>query len=338
MIVKRRKRSFHGSIVQNGWATAAMEPSVTSLSPKRSLAERLKHRFMNPENKNPKAGFRQLLARPQAIRSLGAHDCFTALLVEQGGLETVFLGGFGAAASLLGLPDVGLLEMSQMADQIRRVSNRLSIPVVADADTGYGDLHNVAHTVRSFESAGAAGMLLEDQVHPKRCGHFAGKQLISRADMVMKFKAAVDARQDPDYVLIARTDARAVEGFQGAIDRMAAYLEAGADVGFIEAPQSQEELEKIPQLLAKPMLVNMLSGGLTPIFSVAQLEQWGYKIVVCPIESLMVTAHAMRGLIQALMSEGRVDQVALKAGSFGDLKTILELDRVMGLRDRLSAS
>lgn len=280
---------------------------------------------------------RQLLARKEAIRSLGAHDCFTALLVEQGGLETVFLGGFGAAASLLGLPDVGLLEMNQMADQVRRISSRLSIPVVADADTGYGDLHNVAHTVRTYEAAGAAGMLLEDQVHPKRCGHFAGKQLISKEDMVMKFKAAVDARKDADYVLIARTDARAVEGFQGAIDRMSAYLEAGADVGFIEAPQSVDELLQIPKLLHKPLLVNMLSGGLTPILSVAELEQIGYKIIVCPIESLMVTAHAMRGLIQALLQNGRVDQLALAAGSFGDLKNILGLDQVMGLRDRLGS-
>lgn len=280
---------------------------------------------------------RQLLARKEAIRSLGAHDCFTALLVEQGGLETVFLGGFGAAASLLGLPDVGLLEMNQMADQVRRISSRLSIPVVADADTGYGDLHNVAHTVRTYEAAGAAGMLLEDQVHPKRCGHFAGKQLISKEDMVMKFKAAVDARKDADYVLIARTDARAVEGFQGAIDRMSAYLEAGADVGFIEAPQSVDELVQIPKLLHKPLLVNMLSGGLTPILSVAELEQIGYKIIVCPIESLMVTAHAMRGLIQALLQNGRVDQLALAAGSFGDLKNILGLDQVMGLRDRLGS-
>lgn len=280
---------------------------------------------------------RNLLARKQAIRSLGAHDCFTALLVEQGGLETVFLGGFGAAASLLGLPDVGLLEMNQMADQVRRISSRLSIPVVADADTGYGDLHNVAHTVRTYEAAGAAGMLLEDQVHPKRCGHFAGKQLISKEDMVMKFKAAVDARKDADYVLIARTDARAVEGFQGAIDRMSAYLAAGADVGFIEAPQSVDELVQIPKLLHKPLLVNMLSGGLTPILSVAELEQIGYKIIVCPIESLMVTAHAMRGLIQALLQNGRVDQLALAAGSFGDLKNILGLDQVMGLRDRLSS-
>lgn len=285
-----------------------------------------------------KSGLRTLLARPGAIRSLGAHDCFTALLVEQGGLETVFLGGFGAAASLLGKPDVGLLDMTLMADQVRRISSRLTIPVVADADTGYGDLHNVAHTVKTFEAAGAAGMLLEDQVHPKRCGHFSGKQLITKGEMVLKFRAAIDARKDPDFVIIARTDARAQEGLEGALERMSAYLEAGADVGFIEAPQSHDELDSIPKSLKKPMLVNMLSGGLTPILSVSQLEAMGYKIIVCPIESLMVTAQAMMTLIEALKTEGRVDKVALAASSFGELKRVLGLDSVMGLRDRLEQS
>lgn len=287
---------------------------------------------------NPRKHLRFLLQRPGAVRSLGAHDCFTALLVQQGGLETVFLGGFGAAASLLGEPDVGLLDMTLMADQVRRISSRLTIPVVADADTGYGDLHNVAHTVKTFEAAGAAGMLLEDQVHPKRCGHFSGKQLISKGEMVLKFRAAIDARKDPDFVIIARTDARAQEGLDGALERMSAYLEAGADVGFIEAPQSKDELESIPKSLKKPMLVNMLSGGLTPILSVSQLEAMGYKIIVCPIESLMVTAHAMMTLIEALKTEGRVDKVALAASSFGELKRVLGLDSVMGLRDRLEQS
>lgn len=280
---------------------------------------------------------RQLLARPKAIRSLGAQDCFSALVMEQSGLEMMFLGGFGAAASLLGLPDVGLLEMSQMADQVRRVSARLSIPVVADADTGYGDLHNVAHTVKTFEAAGAAGLLLEDQVHPKRCGHFPGKSLISKADMVMKFRAAVDARKDPDFVIIARTDARAVEGFDASVDRMHAYLDAGADVGFIEAPQSIEELKAIPKISHKPMLANMLSGGLTPILSAQELEEIGFRIVVCPVESLMVTAHAIRKLTKSLLETGRVDQLSLETGSFSDLKEILDLAGVMGLRERLEA-
>src|SRR5262245_49059640 len=162
---------------------------------------------------------RELLGKPGIIRSLGAHDVFTARLIEAAGLETVFLGGFGTSASMLGLPDVGLITMTEMADAVRRMASRLRIPVVADGDTGHGDLHNVVRTVQEFERAGAAGILLEDQVTPKRCGHFQGKQIISAEEMVLKLRAALDARRDPDFVIIARTDARAVEGIDGAIRR-----------------------------------------------------------------------------------------------------------------------
>src|SRR5437588_6066276 len=183
--------------------------------------------------------FRELLDKPGIIRSLGAHDVFTARLIEAAGLETVFLGGFGAAASLLGLPDVGLLTLTEMADAVRRTAQRVTIPVVADGDTGHGDLHNVVRTVREFESAGAAGILLEDQVTPKRCGHFQGKQIIPTEEMVLKLRAALTARRDPDLVIVARTDARAVEGIDGAIERANRHRAAGADRSFIEAPASR---------------------------------------------------------------------------------------------------
>src|SRR5262250_1692021 len=167
----------------------------------------------------PTRRLRELLAGPGVIRSLGAHDVFTARLIEAAGLETVFLGGFGTSASLLGLPDVGLITLTEMTDAVRRMAQRVAIPVVADGDTGHGDLHNVVRTVREFERAGAAGVLLEDQVTPKRCGHFQGKQLIPTAEMVLKLRAALDARRDADFVIIARTDARAVEGINAAIQR-----------------------------------------------------------------------------------------------------------------------
>src|SRR5207253_9484915 len=170
---------------------------------------------------------RQLLQGPGIIRSLGVHDVFTARLVEAAGLETVFLGGFGVAASLLGLPDVGLLTLTEMADAVRRLAQRVSIPVVADGDTGHGDLHNVVRTVRELEQAGAAGVLLEDQVTPKRCGHFEGKQIIPAAEMVLKLKAAMDARRDSNFVIIARTDAVAVEGIDAAISRANRYGQTG---------------------------------------------------------------------------------------------------------------
>src|SRR5436190_2901696 len=170
--------------------------------------------------------FRQLLKSPGVIRSLGAHDVFTARLIEAAGLETVFIGGFGTSASMLGLPDVGFLTLTEMADAVRRMALRVSIPVVAAGDTGHGDLHNVVRTVREFERAGAAGVLLEDQVSPKRCGHFEGKQVIPAGEMVLKLRAALDARRDPDFVIVARTDARAVEGIDGAIRRARTYADA----------------------------------------------------------------------------------------------------------------
>jgi 2-methylisocitrate lyase-like PEP mutase family enzyme len=277
---------------------------------------------------------RQLLAGPGVIRSLGAHDVFTARLIEAAGLETVFLGGFGTSASLLGLPDVGFLTLTEMADAVRRMALRVQIPVVADGDTGHGDLHNVVRTVREFEQAGAAGILLEDQVTPKRCGHFQGKQLVPAEEMVLKLRAAQQARRDPDFVIVARTDARAVEGLDAAIDRANRYGACGADVCFIEAPESRAELERIPQAVRFPLLVNMLTGGVTPILSVEELERLGYKIVVCPIESLLVAGAAIQKLIQALLTRGRVDQVEGMM-SFAQIKQLLGLDAVLGLRERL---
>jgi 2-methylisocitrate lyase-like PEP mutase family enzyme len=279
---------------------------------------------------------RKLLKAPGVIRSLGAHDVFTARLIEAAGLETVFLGGFGTSASLLGLPDVGFITLSEMADAVRRMAMRVNIPVVADGDTGHGDLHNVVRTVREFERAGAAGVLLEDQVTPKRCGHFTGKQLISADEMVLKLKAALQARSDPDFVIVARTDARAVEGIDGAITRANRYGAAGADVCFIEAPQSRSELEQIPREVRYPLLVNMLSGGVTPILTVEELGKFGYKIVVCPIESLLVAGKAVQRVIEALMTRGRCDLPATEMMTFAEVKKVLGLDDVMELRARLS--
>ncbi len=281
------------------------------------------------------AQLRKLLNGPGVIRSLGAHDVFTARLIEAAGLETVFLGGFGTSASLLGLPDVGFITLSEMADAVRRMALRVRIPVVADGDTGHGDLHNVARTVREFERAGAAGVLLEDQVTPKRCGHFAGKQVIAADEMVLKLKAALAARTDPDFVIIARTDARAVEGIDGAIERANRYGAAGADVCFIEAPQSRVELAAIPLAVRYPLLVNMLTGGATPILTVEELGRLGYKIVVCPIETLLAAGRAVQRVIDALLTRGRCDLPDADMMTFAEVKKVLGLDDVMGLRQRL---
>jgi 2-methylisocitrate lyase-like PEP mutase family enzyme len=278
---------------------------------------------------------RELLSKPGIIRSLGAHDVFTARLIEVAGLETVFIGGFGTSASLLGLPDVGFLTLTEMADAVGRMAQRVDIPVVADGDTGHGDLHNVVRTVQEFERAGAAGVILEDQVSPKRCGHFAGKQVIPTDEMVLKLRAALGARRDPNFVIVARTDARAVEGIDAAISRANRYGAVGADVCFIEAPEGRQELERIPGEVRYPLLVNMLSGGVTPILPVDDLEKLGYKIVVCPIETLLVAGAAVRRLIQALLTRGRVDLPEDEMMTFAEVKQVLGLDEVLGLRPRL---
>ncbi len=277
------------------------------------------------------AQLRRLLTKPGIIRSLGAHDVFTALIVEQTGFETVFIGGFGTSASQLGLPDLNFLSMTEMADAVRRMATRVSIPVIADGDTGHGDLHNVARTVEAFERAGAAAILLEDQVMPKRCGHFSDKHVIPAADMVKKFKTALAARSNPDFAIFARTDARQMNGLDDAIARINRYCDAGADVAFIEAPQSRDELEEIPRRVDYPLMANMLTGGVTPILSSTELAQMGYKIMVCPIESLSVCAAAMQALCAALRDEGRVDAVADAALSFDQLKALLGLDRYVGI-------
>jgi len=267
-----------------------------------------------------------LLARPGIIRSLAPHDAFTARIMEQAGIELLFLGGFGASASGFGLPDLSLLGLAEMAEAARRIIAAVSIPVIVDGDTGHGGIANVIRTVREFERAGAAGMLLEDQVFPKRCGHFSGKQVVPVDEMLAKLDAALQARRDRDFVIIARTDARAIEGLEAAIERANRYAAQGADVCFVEAPQSREELEKIARSIPKPQLANMLVGGATPICSADELAAMGFKIVVSPVESLAITGFAVRQLARAMLDEGRVDGLADRMFSFAELKSILQVD------------
>ncbi|GBC97749.1 2,3-dimethylmalate lyase [bacterium HR17] len=288
---------------------------------------------VTPQRKN--ARLRELLAQPGIIRSFGAHDVFTALLVERAGFETVFIGGFGTSASLLGLPDLNFLTLTEMADAVRRMARRLTVPLIADGDTGHGDVHNVVRTVAEFEAAGASGIILEDQVVPKRCGHFEGKQVIPAEEMVLKLKAAQRARADTNFVIIARTDAREVYGLDEAIRRANLYGDAGADVVFIEAPLSVPELETIARQVPYPKFVNMLTGGKTPVLTAKELEQLGYKIVVYPIDTLLVTAKAVMELAQTLQEAGTTLAMRDRMVSFDELKALLGVDAWMHLRDSL---
>ena len=277
----------------------------------------------------PAARLRALLARPGLVRALVPHDAFTARVVEQAGAELLFLGGFGAAASAHGLPDLGLLSAAEMAECVRRITARVSIPLIADGDTGHGNGSSVAWTVRQFEAAGAAGILLEDQLEPKRCGHFAGKQVVPVATMLDRLHAALDARCCSDFVILARTDARASEGLDSAIDRANRYAETGVDLGFVEAPQTVEELIRIAREVPLPQLANMLPGGMTPLLPLPELEEIGFKVAVDPTSTLALTGFAVRAFAQAWLGDGLPVGDAGRL-SFDEIKAVVGVGEVQG--------
>jgi 2-methylisocitrate lyase-like PEP mutase family enzyme len=247
----------------------------------------------------------------------GAYDPLTARLVQLAGFDAVYLTG-GGYSRANGLPDLGLFTMSENIEFISRAVEAVDIPVIADMDTGYGNALNVIRAMREFEKTGVSAFHLEDQVSPKKCGHYEGKQLVSKAEMVGKIKAAVDTRRDPDMVIIARTDSRAVEGFEAAIDRMNAYLEAGADVGFVEAPQTVGELEKIPGSIKKPALVNIFEGGKTPVLPAKQLEAMGYRIGIYPSQTHRAAIFAAQEVLAVLKRDGDTTAIEHRLATFND--------------------
>ena len=245
---------------------------------------------------------RELLVQRDLLVAPGAYDALSARLIAQAGFPAVYMTGFGTAASVLGQPDVGLLTMSEMVSRAAAlaavVGNR---PLIADADTGYGNPINVRRTVREYERAGAAAIHIEDQVWPKKCGHMEGKQVIPVDELVQKIRAAGDARQDPDFVIIARTDANAVYGLEDALSRGRAYREAGADVIFIEAPRSIEELRAIAQAFPDvPLLYNWAESGKTPLLPLEEIHALGFKLVIFPVSMLFAATQALLDLLEAL--------------------------------------
>jgi methylisocitrate lyase len=247
---------------------------------------------------------RQLLEGPGIVMVPGAHDALTARLVEQAGFSACYMTGAGTVGALLGLPDVGLITMTEMVMNARYLTRALSIPLISDADTGYGNAINVMRTVREYEGAGVAGLHLEDQIFPKKCGHMEGKALIPLEEMVGKIRAAREAREDPDFVIIARTDSRAVEGVEAAVRRARAYREAGADVIFPEAPQSREELAHFAREIPGPLLANMTEFGKTPLVPAAELERMGYRLVIYPVSALRVAHRAVQELFAQIKQTG----------------------------------
>ena len=238
---------------------------------------------------------RALLAADEPVLAPGVYDALGARLVEEAGFGAVYMTGFGTAASLLGRPDVGLLTMTEMVDNVRRIAGACDLPLIADADTGYGNAINVVRTVQEYEQAGAAAIQLEDQVAPKRCGHMDGKQLVPTDEMVTKVRAAIAARQSDDLVVIARTDACAVEGLAAAIERARRYRDAGADVLFVEAAASEHDVETIAaELHDMPLLFNWVEGGKTPPVPYDRLRELGFAIVIFPISTLLVAVTSVR--------------------------------------------
>jgi 2-methylisocitrate lyase-like PEP mutase family enzyme len=266
---------------------------------------------------------RRLIRRAGYTMVPGAYDPLTARLVEAAGFAAVYLTG-GGYSRANGYPDLGLLTLSENVHFIAMTVEAVAIPVIADADTGYGNALNVIRTVREYEKTGVAAFHLEDQVSPKKCGHYEGKEVISTSEMIGKIKAAVDARRDPDLVIIARTDARAVEGLDAAIDRVNAYLEAGADVGFVEAPQNVDELTIVARRVAGPALVNVFEGGKTPMVRASELETMGFRLGIYPSQTHRAAIRAAQRVLAALKEDGDTARVE------GDLATFQEREDAVG--------
>ncbi|SMB93427.1 2,3-dimethylmalate lyase [Thermanaeromonas toyohensis ToBE] len=286
----------------------------------------------------PTSKLRQLLSQPGILVAPGAHDVLTAKIIEQVGFPAVYFTGYGQAASHLGCPDVGLLTMTEMVMRLNNMASAVDIPVIADADTGFGNAINTMRTVREYEKAGAAAIQLEDQVSPKKCGHMLDRQLIPTEEMVNKIRAAIEARRDPDLVIIARTDARTSLGLEEAIARGKAYEEAGADVIFIESPETVEEMKIICQSFKVPVLANMVEGGRTPLLTVEELEKLGYKLVIFPTASVYTTAKALISLMEELKKTGTTREYMKHMLPFHEFNKLIGLPQIKELEQKFAVT
>ncbi len=284
------------------------------------------------------ARLRGLLESGQTIVAPGAFDPLAARLVEEAGFPAVYMTGFGTSAALIGRPDVGLLTMTEMAGNAGRIAACVDIPLIADADTGYGNPLNVIRTVGAYEAAGVAGIHIEDQVAPKKCGHMEGKLVIPAEEMAEKVRAAVEARSQPEFVIIARTDARAVEGLERAIQRGRRYRDAGADVLFIEAVVSEAEAEEVARAFPDvPLLFNWAEGGKTPPIGMDRLTELGYRIVIFPISTLLAATAAMRRILREISQAGTPAAAMGELPAFGEFLDFIGLPQVRDIEQRYIA-
>lgn len=282
--------------------------------------------------------FKQLLQRDRLLVAPGCFDGLSARLIQEAGFEAAYLSG-GAVARSMGIPDIGLVTLSEVIDRAAQVASVVNIPIIADADTGYGNAVNLVRAVREFERSGVAAIHIEDQITPKRCGHLDGKEVIPLEEMGKKLEAALASRSDPDFCIIARTDARGVHGFDDAIRRGRAFAKIGVDAIFVEAPQSEAELAEIPRaIVGVPLLVNVFKGGKTPMLPVDRLQQMGYRIAIYPSETQRAGIHAMRQALGLLKRDGTTEAMDDALTTFKERDKIVGLDEWQRLEQRYLAS
>ena len=272
--------------------------------------------------------------KKQGLVVPGAYDGISARLVQQAGFVAVYMTGYGTAASRLGLPDLGFAGLAEMADHARNLAAVLDVPLIADADTGYGNALNVRRTVQTYEAAGVAALHIEDQVAPKRCGHLSGHQIVPRSEFVGKIRAAVEARSDPDLLIIARTDAISAVGLDEALHRGEAAAAAGADVLFIEAPRTEAQVERIARAFDTPLLYNYAPGGRSPLPPFARLRELGFAIILLPVDTLLVAVQAMRGFLAEARARDDVLALADRYMPFADFNELIGVTAQLALAER----
>jgi methylisocitrate lyase len=280
--------------------------------------------------------FRTLVEREEILPAMGGYDALSAKIIEQSGGEVVYMSGSSVSTSVHGYPDVGVTTMTEMVNRAHQMAQAVDIPVFCDADTGYGNPINVKRTVEEYESAGVAGIHLEDQEFPKKCGHFEGKDVVGTDEMVQKLRAAVDARDDEDFQIIARTDARAVEGMEAAITRSHKYVDAGADILFFEAPESREEIEHVAEEFDGrcPLLVNMTEGGQTPLYSAQEFEDMGADVVLYPATAFKAAAKAFQRVYETIAETGSQADVMDELVAWDERNEITGLEDILALEDK----
>ncbi len=280
---------------------------------------------------------RGMLNRRESILLPGAANALAARVIEDIGFKAIYVSGAGVTNTYLGVPDIGLISVTELASHVSAMREAVALPLIVDADTGFGNAINVARTVKTLERSGANAIQLEDQDFPKRCGHFSGKSVVSRDEMVQKIHAAVDSRTDADLVIIARTDAIAVHGFEDAMERAASYIEAGADVTFVEAPRTEQQMREIPKRLAVPQLVNIVAGGLTPMIGFDVLAKMGFSVILYANAALQASIAGMQKVLGHLNTHGSLEGISSHLAGFEERQRLVSKPHFDALEKKYSS-